>query len=93
MYTLNCKGKLLMVDKPLVMGIINAFQKMALTNSGGLGPVSAGVAEALVTTALGLLVAIPALIAYNFLQGWVDARAVDISEVSNELLDAVARVT
>ena len=43
------------------------------------------------TTAFGLLVAIPAVMAYNYLQGWVDARAVDISESSNELLDVVAR--
>ncbi len=74
-----------------VMGIVNAFQSMALSGSGGLGTVSAGIAEALVTTAFGLLVAIPAVIAYNFLQGWVDARAVDLSESSNELLDVVAR--
>jgi biopolymer transport protein ExbB/biopolymer transport protein TolQ len=53
--------------------------------------VSAGVAEALVTTAIGLLVAIPAVFAFNFLQNWVDARAVDIAESSNEFLDFVAR--
>jgi len=74
-----------------VMGIVNSFQSMAATGSGGLGTVSAGIAEALVTTAFGLLVAIPAVMLYNFLQGWVDARAVDISESSNEFLDVVAR--
>ncbi|MGA9522927.1 MAG: MotA/TolQ/ExbB proton channel family protein [Myxococcaceae bacterium] len=74
-----------------VMGIVNAFQLMAAAGSGGLGTVSAGIAEALVTTAFGLLVAIPAVMAYNFLQGWVDARAVDISESSNEFLDVVAK--
>ena len=74
-----------------VMGIVNAFQSMALTGSGGLGTVSAGIAEALITTAFGLLVAIPAVMAYNYLQGWVDARAVDISESSNEVLDLVAK--
>ncbi|HET9451481.1 MAG TPA: MotA/TolQ/ExbB proton channel family protein [Aggregicoccus sp.] len=73
------------------MGIVNAFQLMAEAGSGGLGTISAGIAEALVTTAFGLLVAIPAVMAYNFLQGWVDARAVDISESSNEFLDVVAR--
>jgi biopolymer transport protein ExbB/biopolymer transport protein TolQ len=56
-----------------------------------LGTVSAGIAEALVTTAFGLLVAIPAVMFYNFLQGWVDARAVDLAESSNELLDIVSR--
>lgn len=74
-----------------VMGIVTAFQLMAASGSGGLGTVSAGIAEALITTALGLLVAIPAVMAFNFLSGWVDARAVDISESSNELLDVVAR--
>ena len=74
-----------------VMGIVNSFQSMALTGSGGLGTVSAGIAEALITTAFGLLVAIPAVMAYNYLQGWVDARAVDITESSNEFLDLVAK--
>jgi biopolymer transport protein ExbB/biopolymer transport protein TolQ len=73
------------------MGIVTAFQLMATSGSGGLGTISAGIAEALITTAFGLLVAIPAVMAYNFLQGWVDARAVDISESSNEFLDVVAR--
>ncbi len=74
-----------------VMGIVNAFQMMAISGSGGLGTVSGGIAEALVTTAFGLLVAIPAVMFYNFLQAWVDARAVDISESSNEFLDVVAK--
>jgi biopolymer transport protein TolQ len=74
-----------------VIGIINAFQQMAVSGSGGLATVSAGISEALITTALGLLVAIPAVMAYNYMQGWVDARAVDMSESSNEVLDTVAR--
>jgi biopolymer transport protein ExbB/TolQ len=74
-----------------VMGIVTAFQKMAESGSGGLGTVSAGIAEALVTTAFGLLVAIPAVMGFNFLQGWVDGRAVDIAESSNEFLDVVSR--
>ncbi|EYF03708.1 MotA/TolQ/ExbB proton channel family protein [Chondromyces apiculatus DSM 436] len=74
-----------------VMGIVNAFQLMAASGSGGLGTVSAGIAEALVTTAFGLLVAIPAVMAYNWLQGWIDARSIDIAESSNEFLDIVAK--
>ena len=74
-----------------VMGIVNAFQQMAASGSGGLGTVSAGISEALITTAFGLLVAIPAVMAFNFLSGWVDARAVDMSESSNEFLDVVAK--
>ena len=73
------------------MGIVNAFQLMAQAGSGGLGTISAGIAEALITTAFGLLGASPAGMAYTFLQGWVDARSVDISESSNEFLDVVAR--
>jgi biopolymer transport protein ExbB/biopolymer transport protein TolQ len=74
-----------------VMGIVTAFEQMAASGSGGLATVSAGIAEALLTTALGLLVAIPAVFGFNFLQNWVDARAVDIAESSNEFLDYVAR--
>jgi biopolymer transport protein ExbB/TolQ len=74
-----------------VVGIINSFNSMAASGSGGLGTVSAGIAEALGTTAVGLLVAIIAVVAYNVLQGWVDARAVDVAESSNEFLDVVAR--
>lgn len=73
------------------MGIVNSFQQMAAAGSGGLGTVSAGISEALITTAFGLLVAIPAVMAFNFLQGWVDARAVDLSESSNEFLDVVSK--
>lgn len=73
------------------MGIVNSFQQMANSGSGGLGTVSAGIAEALITTAFGLLVAIPAVMAFNFLQGWVDARSVDLSESSNEFLDVVTK--
>ena len=73
------------------MGIVNAFNLMAEAGSGGLTTISSGIAEALITTAFGLLVAIPAVMAYNFLQGWVDARSVDLSESSNEFLDMVAR--
>jgi len=74
-----------------VMGIVSSFQAMASSGSGGLGTVSAGIAEALVTTAFGLVVAIPAVMAFNWMQSWVDARAVDLAESSNELLDTVAR--
>ncbi|MFO0745154.1 MAG: MotA/TolQ/ExbB proton channel family protein [Myxococcota bacterium] len=75
-----------------VVGIVNSFSTMAEKGSGGLAVVSAGVAEALVTTATGLFVAIPALAVFNAMQGWVDARGVDMAESGNELLDVVARV-
>jgi biopolymer transport protein ExbB/biopolymer transport protein TolQ len=74
-----------------VMGIVNSFQLMANSGSAGLATVSAGIAEALITTAFGLLVAIPAVMTYNYFQGWIENISVDIAESSNELLDHVAR--
>jgi hypothetical protein len=76
-----------------VLGIVTSFQAMASSGSGGLGTVSGGIAEALVTTAIGLLVAIPAVFAFNWMQSWVDARGVDLSESANELLEVVGRAT
>ena len=49
-----------------VVGVISAFQGIATTGSGGLGAVSAGISEALIETALGLVVAIPAVWMYNY---------------------------
>jgi biopolymer transport protein ExbB/TolQ len=69
-----------------VVGIINAFQSMAATGQGGLAAVSAGIAEALVTTAFGLLVAIPAVMMYNYFTNRVDDFVVDINEISSELV-------
>jgi biopolymer transport protein ExbB/TolQ len=70
-----------------VAGIITAFQAMAATGSGGLGSVSAGIAEALVTTAFGLLVAIPAVMTFNYLSHRVEDIQVDITDSANELVD------
>jgi biopolymer transport protein ExbB len=70
-----------------VAGIITAFQAMAATGSGGLGSVSNGIAEALVTTALGLLVAIPAVMMFNYLTYRVEAMEVDIADAAGELVD------
>ena len=70
-----------------VAGIIHAFQGMALTGSGGLGAVSAGIAEALVTTALGLFVAIPAVWMYNYFLNKVDRFQVEMSNSSSQLVD------
>jgi biopolymer transport protein ExbB/TolQ len=74
-----------------VVGIVNSFQLMASAGSAGLATVSAGIAEALVTTAFGLLVAIPAVMLYNYFQGWIELLSIDIAESSNELLDHVSR--
>ena len=67
-----------------VMGIVRAFQGMA-TSGGGIASVSAGIAEALLTTAGGLLVAIPAVWAYNYFQNRVDRFTVEMSNSGSEM--------
>ncbi len=70
-----------------VVGIINAFRGMAMTGSGGIGAVSAGIAEALVTTALGLFVAIPAAWLFNAFTNSLERFSTEMSNSSSELLD------
>jgi biopolymer transport protein ExbB len=70
-----------------VAGIIHAFQGMAISGSGGLGAVSAGIAEALVTTAFGLFVAIPAVWMYNYFLNKVERFQVEMSNSSSQLVD------
>jgi biopolymer transport protein ExbB/TolQ len=70
-----------------VAGIITAFQMMAASGSGGLASVSVGIAEALVTTAFGLLVAIPAVMMFNYLTNRVEDMQVDITDAATELVD------
>jgi biopolymer transport protein ExbB/TolQ len=67
-----------------VMGIVHAFQKMA-TSGGGIASVSAGIAEALITTAFGLFVAIPAVWAFNYFQNRVDRFTVEMSNSGSEM--------
>lgn len=74
-----------------VVGIINAFQSMAASGQGGLASVSAGIAEALVTTAFGLLVAIPAVMIFNYFTNRVDDFVVDMNDVSSELVTFVLK--
>jgi biopolymer transport protein ExbB/TolQ len=74
-----------------VVGIINAFRSMASSGQGGLGAVSAGISEALVTTAAGLLVAIPAVMVYNYFTNSIETFIVDMNDVSSELISYVLR--
>jgi biopolymer transport protein ExbB/biopolymer transport protein TolQ len=69
------------------MGIVNAFTGMAATGSGGLAAIGAGIAEALITTAFGLLVAIPAVWAYNYFTTKIDNLTAEMTYVSKELID------
>jgi biopolymer transport protein ExbB/biopolymer transport protein TolQ len=68
-------------------GIINAFASMGLTGAGGIAAVSAGIAEALVTTAYGLFVAVPAVWAYNYFSRHLRGFDVEMDNSSSELLD------
>jgi len=72
-----------------VLGIISAFQGIAATGSGGLSAVSAGIAEALVETALGLSVAIPAVLAFNYLSGKIGREELLLKNAAGELLDTI----
>jgi biopolymer transport protein ExbB/TolQ len=76
-----------------VGGIITAFQKLAdpAKGGGGIGTVSAGIAEALITTAVGLAVAIISVWFYNYFIARVDDITIDIDETASELVDSVLR--
>jgi biopolymer transport protein ExbB len=70
------------------MGIVNSFQSMAAAGGGGsLATISAGIAEALITTAFGLLVAIPAVWLYNYFTTKLDFLSVEMTYTSKELID------
>ncbi len=70
-----------------VIGIIRAFEGMAATGTGGLGAVSAGIAEALYGTAAGLGVAIPAVWFYNYFLNKIERFGVEMSNSASELID------
>lgn len=70
-----------------VVGIINAFRSMSVSGGGGLSSVAGGIAEALVTTAFGLLVAIPAVVMYNYFMNRIERFGVEMSNSSSELID------
>ena len=68
-------------------GINNAFKSMADTGAGGFITIFAGIAEALITTAFGLFVAVPAVWMYNYFAGKVEGFNVEMDNSSSELLD------
>jgi biopolymer transport protein ExbB len=69
------------------IGIINAFRGMSKEQSAGIGAVAGGIAEALITTAIGLGVAIPAVWAYNAFSNKIDTFTVEMDNSSSELID------
>ena len=70
-----------------VVGIINAFRSIAATGSGGMSVVSGGIAEALVSTALGIFVAIPAVVAFNHFTGKIETFHVEMNRASSQLVN------
>lgn len=73
-------------------GIISAFQRIGIWGNASIAVVAPGIAEALVATALGLFVAIPALIAYNFFSNWLRKEAEKAEAFGDDLAFAVDRM-
>jgi len=69
------------------MGIVNSFTAMATSGSGGISSIAGGVAEALITTAIGIGVAIPAVWSYNYFQTKIDNLTAEMTYTSKEMVD------
>jgi biopolymer transport protein ExbB/biopolymer transport protein TolQ len=70
-----------------VLGIINAFHGISTAKSTGLAAVAGGISEALVTTAIGLFVAVPAVWMFNYFTSKIEAFDVEMDNSSSELID------
>lgn len=70
-----------------VFGIVNAFTGMATSQTSGIGAISAGIAEALIATGFGLIVAIPAVWFFNYFQTKIDNLTAEMTYVSKEFID------
>ncbi len=66
---------------------MNAFKSISTSKSTGLGAVAGGISEALITTAVGLFVAIPAVWMYNYFSNRIEAFDVEMDNSSSELID------
>ena len=74
-----------------VWGIMNSFQSIAMSKNTSLAVVAPGIAEALFATALGLLAAIPAVIAYNKISKDLDRYAARLEDFSSEFSAIISR--
>ncbi|MFH1369016.1 MAG: MotA/TolQ/ExbB proton channel family protein [Elusimicrobiota bacterium] len=74
-----------------VLGIIRAFHDISFIGAGGINVVIGGVAEALIATASGLAVAVPAVIAYNYFIKRIDNFVNDMELCASEILDLIAK--
>jgi len=75
-----------------VVGIINAFRSIAAAGAGGMAVVSGGIAEALVSTALGIFVAIPAVVAFNSFTGKIEGCHVEMNRASSQLVNCLFKI-
>ena len=75
-----------------VVGIINAFRSIAATGSGGMSVVSGGIAEALVSTALGIFVAIPAVVAFNHFTIKLETFHVEMNRAASQLVNCLFKI-
>ena len=74
-----------------VLGIIRAFHDISLAGTGGMDVVIGGVAEALITTATGLAVAVPSVVLYNYFSRRIERFVSDMELAASEVIDLVAR--
>ena len=74
-----------------VLGIMNSFLGIATMQSAGIGAVAPGIAEALITTAFGLVAAIPAAIAYNYFASRIDRFSGELDGFASEFIGTLAR--
>jgi biopolymer transport protein ExbB/biopolymer transport protein TolQ len=70
-----------------VVGIMHAFEQISASKSTGIGAVAGGISEALITTAFGLFVAIPAVWMFNYFTNRIEAFDVEMGNSSSELID------
>jgi biopolymer transport protein ExbB len=76
-----------------VTGMIRTFKAITVAGVGNPTAMASGIAEALITTAAGLLVAIPALVAFRYLRGVVEARVIQMEKESIKLVQAIDRTS
>ena len=73
------------------MGMISIFSNLLNEGANSIGPLAGGIAEALVTTAAGLIVAIPSLIFYRSFNRTIENYSLELEEESNKLINYLTK--